>query len=395
MHTSRNRIALLLLSGFVSNIGDWLSIVALMVICYQKTGSAFGVSMILVVRALPTLLFGFYGGHLADHYSKKFIMVTCNLLRALGVACLAFNQSIPIVYLVSFILAGLGAFFTPAMDASVPNLVSKDQLVRANGWLGVSQMLAMIIGPALATICLEMLGVQWTFLLDALSFLVFGLALLAIPREGTATATPPLPIAQSLKEGIHIVLSSYKAISVLGIHLCAYIAMGALATLELVFCARILKVNPQAYGQVIAVAGAGAMIASFYAGKLSLRHMGIINFAGVLIFGIGIALFSTQTMLLATFPFLVMEGIGESFFTIGGKTMLQEMTPENKLARIMSFRNIAEKVGMLFGMLVSGVLAELFAVDSILLSSGIVLSALSLFLLPVALPHTHFRLNKS
>lgn len=385
MKKNNSRLYLLLLCGFISNVGDWLSLVALMVVCYQKTSSPLGVSMILVVRAIPTLVFGFYGGHIADRHSKKFIMVVCNLLRAGGIAVLAFNQSIPVVYTVSFIVAGLGAFFTPALDATVPGLVSKNNLVRANAWLSTSQMLAMIVGPALATVCLKWLGVKWTFLIDAFSFAIFGLALLAIPRADAVTTSSETTVIQSLKEGIQTVYFNHKAMMVLTTYLCAYAAMGALGTLELVFCAKVLLVSPQMYGQVIAVAGIGAAIASLWAGKLSLHRMGVLYLAGIILFGGGIALFSLQTALLATIPFLLMEGIGEAFFTIGGKSVLQDLTPDDRLGRVMSLRSISERLGMMIGMFMSGILAELFAVKNILMFTGIGLIALMLILFPLRL----------
>ena len=165
-------------------------------------------------------------------------------------------------------------------------------------------------------------------------------------------------------------------------YLCAYTAMGALGTLELVFCAKVLLVSPQLYGQIIAIAGIGAAIASLWAGKLPLHRMGILYFVGIILFGGGIAAFSLQTTLLATIPFLLMEGIGEAFFTIGGKSVLQDLTPNDRLGRVMSFRGISERLGMMIGMFMSGILAELFAVKNILMFTGIGLIPLMLILFP-------------
>ena len=76
-----------------------------------------------------------------------------------------------------------------------------------------------------------------------------------------------------------------------------------------------------------------------------------------------------------------MEGIGEAFFTIGGKSVLQDLTPNDRLGRVMSFRSISERLGMMVGMFLSGIFAELFAVKNILMFTGIGLIALMLILL--------------
>lgn len=379
-----NRFHLLLLSSTMSDVGDWLTLIASMILTYNKTSSALGVSAILIVRALPVFLLSFHAGAIVDRFDRKKIMIISNLLRGAFVLILVFTNDLTVLYIVSFAIASLGSFFNPSIDSSVPQIVGQEKLGKANSLLNGGRTLAMIIGPALAAVCVKYFGISATFLLDTISFIIFGIAILfvRIPKLDTIKAESFRELHNDIFHGLKFVWANKNILSLLTSYSVAWCVMGALGTLELVFCVRVLMVDTSVYGQIVAVAGVGAVVGSFAYVLLEKKiNTSIIYLLGICFFGLGISLFSLQTTLLLTIPFLLMEGIGESFFTISGRCYLQLFVPSDLLGRIMSHKNLVEKLGMISGMIISGILATYFNVGSILFVFGS-----SLLLISATLP---------
>lgn len=368
----RGHLALLLGSSFVSDLGDWLSLVALMVLEYGRSGTAFGVSTILFVRSLPVLLCGGFAGRVADRHDRQWTMVVANGMRSLGVGVLYFTQAVPVVYVMAGLVAAAGAFFRPALDAAVPGCVRPERLLRVNAWLGTGRMLAMVIGPALASLCIATFGVGTTFLLDGISFAGFGLAIVLIrfPRCAVAgsvaasAGTPSSRAAWSALRGNRVVMD------ILFTSACADVAMGVLGTLELVFCVQVLHAASHIYGWLVAVAGIGAVTATLLLRTVRPHRATFWYTLGVIAFGTGIFGFSRQTALAMTLPFLLLEGIGEALWSVTGRTLIQLRADASCRGWVMSVCNMTERGGVLVGMLLAGILAQWVAVQTLLMWAG-------------------------
>ncbi|MBI2343542.1 MAG: MFS transporter [Deltaproteobacteria bacterium] len=370
-----NRFGLLFISDAISNIGDWLSLIALMILSYEETASPMGVSGILIARAIPTLFLGIYAGAVADRVSRKKIVIISNFLRGITILPLVFTRDPLVLYPVAFMVAALGSFFNPSIEASLPGLVGEKRITRANSWLNGGKTIAMILGPALAAISIQYLGIHTTFLLDAISFVFFAILLLFVPIT-SKTALQEYErrgVLEEIKEGFQFIGLNKIILKILLSYGVAFCAMGALGTLELVFCSEILKVDTHIYGKIVAIAGVGALAGSIVCAGVVKEKVMRLYILGIILFGLGIFLFSFQTVLLATIPFLLMEGVGESFFSICGRSYLQHETPNAMLGKTMGIRDLMEKFGMLSGMFLAGILATYIDVKLILMGFGILL----------------------
>src|SRR3954471_23532643 len=119
----------------VSQVGDWLNVVALLSLLLELTGRGEAVGIVYLTRFVPFFLVGPPAGVLADRVSRRAILVTCDLLRAALVLCLLFGRSpdqVWIVYLVMTAHAIASAFFEPAQAGTVPKLVLREVLVFAS-----------------------------------------------------------------------------------------------------------------------------------------------------------------------------------------------------------------------------------------------------------------------
>jgi len=125
----------------LSSLGDWLSLLALSVIASTlggRSGGLYAVSGVWLTSLLPSLLFGPLAGALVDRFDRRTIMIVGDVVRAVLYLSLALNLTLGVVdklvwlYIAQFLASCASLFWTPAKDASVPNLVPADKLEQAN-----------------------------------------------------------------------------------------------------------------------------------------------------------------------------------------------------------------------------------------------------------------------
>jgi dTMP kinase len=126
----------LLAAQTVSSLGDWIGFSAMAVLALSLGGGgnagAYAVAGVMVARMLPAILFGPVAGALADRANRKRIMIIADLSRAALYAFVPFVGALWSLYLLSFVIESMSLLWTPARDASLPNLVPKRQLANAN-----------------------------------------------------------------------------------------------------------------------------------------------------------------------------------------------------------------------------------------------------------------------
>jgi dTMP kinase len=118
----------------VSSLGDWIGLVAVLALAARigKSSPETAVGLVMSARMIPGFFLGSVGGVLIDRWDRKRVMVTCDIGRGIVMASLPFLHTIWELFLVSLLLEVLSLLWTPAKEASVPNLVPHDQLTTAN-----------------------------------------------------------------------------------------------------------------------------------------------------------------------------------------------------------------------------------------------------------------------
>ncbi|MCA1727006.1 MAG: dTMP kinase [Actinobacteria bacterium] len=122
----------------VSSLGDWVGFVAVAALVVQlgkrsgSGGAEFAVAGVMAARLLPSVLFGPLAGVLIDRYDRKRLMMVADLTRGAMYATMPFLGRLWMIYLLSFVIECFSLLWTPAKDASLPNMVPKRQLQNAN-----------------------------------------------------------------------------------------------------------------------------------------------------------------------------------------------------------------------------------------------------------------------
>jgi dTMP kinase len=125
----------LLAAQTVSSLGDWIGFVAVAALVKRlggPAGGAYAVAGVMVARMLPAILFGPIAGVLADRVDRKKLMIFADLSRGALYATMPFLGRLWAIFALSFFIESLSLLWTPARDASLPNLVPRRQLANAN-----------------------------------------------------------------------------------------------------------------------------------------------------------------------------------------------------------------------------------------------------------------------
>ena len=124
------------LAQVVSSLGDWIGLVAVLSITARVGGSSpeAAIALVMSARMIPGFFLASLGGVLVDRWDRKKVMVTCDIGRGLTLATLPFVRSVWGLFLVSLVLELFTLLWSPAKEASVPNVVKVDKLPAANSF---------------------------------------------------------------------------------------------------------------------------------------------------------------------------------------------------------------------------------------------------------------------
>src|SRR6266487_3821046 len=136
----------------VSSLGDWVGFVAVAALVARLGGARLGglaVAGVMLARLLPSVLFGPFAGVLADRFDRRKLMVRADIARGVMYASMPFMPGLRAIFLLSFLIECLSLLWTPAKDASIPNLVPRRQLANANSVSLITTYGTLPLGSAL------------------------------------------------------------------------------------------------------------------------------------------------------------------------------------------------------------------------------------------------------
>ncbi|MCX2180877.1 MFS transporter [Streptomyces sp. SKN60] len=196
--------------AIVSNTGTWMARITQDWLVLSLTGSAAAVGITTALQFLPMLLFGLYGGVIADRLPKRQLLLVSQAalgLCGLTLAVLTLTGHVQVwhVYLIAFLLGMVTVVDNPTRQSFVSELVGPRQLRNAVSLNSANFQSARLIGPAVAGVMIASIGSGWAFLINGLSFLApIGALLLMRPSELHKVERAPRGKGQ-LREGLRYV----------------------------------------------------------------------------------------------------------------------------------------------------------------------------------------------
>jgi MFS family permease len=265
------------------------------------------------------------------------------------------------------------AFDLPARQALTPSLVPPDVLPNAFSLNSIASQTGAILGPAVGGMVIAYGGLQYTYLINAISFLALLLSLWAmgpIPQTVVADRRHAVSLP-AIREGIRFIRGHPTILSTMILDFFATFFSSA-NTLMPIIARDILRVGAVEYGWLSAAQSIGAVAAALVTSQLDrIRRQGPIFLLSVVAFGLATVLFGLSSSFGVALVALMLIGASDSVSTIIRNTIRQLQTPDYIRGRMTSVNQLFFMGGPQLGEVEAGVVAQLFGTPAAIISGGI------------------------
>jgi MFS family permease len=368
----------------VSMIGNGIYQVGLAWTVYQLTGSTADMGIVLAANAVPQVVLVLFGGTLADRFSRRGVVLAADsaaavVTWALCVAAGRHDLSLPLLITAAVALGVVSAFYRPAYSAMNRDLIPEQHFRAANALLSMSANVSYVAGPALGGVAYGLGGAGWAFGLDAASFTIAVVAMLAtrVPRARAGDATQDEQDGNSLWRDL--VLGLRYTVSTRWLMLILLVSMIAnFACLAPFFVLLPALIRAHHYGvgtlgfvnsaDVLTSIAAALLIGKLKIVRLSLGFLslGSLIGAGTVVIGL---LADREAALFAGAAIL---GIGMASEVLEN-TIIQLRVPENLLSRVYSVNIVVSFALLPLGLAAAGFLARWAGSSAVLAGGGALL----------------------
>ncbi len=348
---------------------------------YDYTKDPWKLGFMGLIEALPIIGVSLFGGHYADKYNrKKIILLFIGVLMAGSLFLVWFTHdgmeklrqfsTFPI-YAVVFLIGFARGFLAPAVNAFAAQLIPKILYTNAATWNSSVWQLGAVAGPALGGLFYAWWGPSIS------SFIALAMMLVSIflylnikskPKSGNYVEEPML---KSLASGIRFVFRNQPILSAISLDMFAVLFGGAVAMLP-VFADQILHVGPDGLGYLRAAPAAGAVIMAAYLAYFPpMKNPGRILLINVALFGISMIAFALSENFLLSFVLLLLSGMFDNVSVVIRHTTIQTLTPDEMRGRVSSVNSIFIGASNEIGAFESGLAAKIMGLIPSVIFGGV------------------------
>jgi MFS family permease len=338
---------LFFLGQVVSVTGTWMQVIAQGWLVYEEitNHSALALGVITALQQVPVLLFGAWGGVLADRFDKRRTLLVTQTVAAstsFALAALVFTHTATVTWVgVIVVVTGLATVVDlPTRQAFINEMVEPGDVINAVGLNSALFNASRIVGPGLAALLIHTAGTGWCFLLDGISFVAVLCGILAM-RVGELMPTALVPRAKGqVRAGLRYIRDEPE----LRANLVLMFVTGLLAVNFPVVLPVVAKEtfhgDAGTYGLLTGAMGVGALFGGLHAaGRRTIdeRYMALAAFG----FGSGMLVASVAPSLRVILPILVLTGVMNITFFATSNTLLQLKAAPEMRGRVLAVRVLA------------------------------------------------------
>jgi MFS family permease len=342
----------------LSFIGDAVSMVALVLLVVEVSGSASAVGGVLVARLLPTLASPFVGV-LADRLDRRAVLVAADLLRAALVFALIFARDLPIIYALVFLLGVAQTVFNPTVRAAVPGVVGGGDLTRANALISGTFSFSVMAGPALGGVLVASVGLEVAFVLDAVTFLASAalLSTIRLPAPGRDGAEEGF--FEELRAGFGYLAGARVPLAIVVGAFLATLTANATVPAEAFLAKDTFGAGDVGYGLIASLWGGGMILGSALAavlgGRTNLVSLYFVSIFATALAFVGVGLSPTFVLALLA---VAVAGAANGVDNVATDTVLQKRVPQALLGRVFAARFMTFSVGEALAYPIGGLVVD-------------------------------------
>ena len=372
----------LLAAMTISSLGDWVGFTAVVALVTRlaaasDTAALGAVAAVMTARTLPAILFGPFAGALVDGLDRRKIMIAADLGRGTMYAMMPFLGAVFPILVLSFLIECLSLLWTPARDASLPNLVPRRQLSNANSLGLLSSYGTLPLGGGVALLLATIsaaIGQQIPYFathteslalwLDAGTFAFSALMVAGVPLQGTTSRVEARldlrKVWTDMKDGVRFLFANALTRAMAPGILAAFMATGAVLSLGSTFAANTLGARTAGWPILVTSFGVGmaAGIVSLNFGRMLDREL---VFSSSFL-GAAVALALLAVMPNISTAALATAGLGfaTGVMWVTGYTLLQENVADEFRGRTFGSITVVSRLSLLLSLTLFPTLAIAF-----------------------------------
>lgn len=363
---------LLVAASSISQTGDWLYNVALLVWVYDATGSGGWVAFVTVARLVPYVVVGPFGGVVADRYERRRVLIVSDVLRAVLMfvlaAVTALDGPVAAAAALACLTTAVGTAYRPSVVAMLPEIVGERDLAAANATESVVENLSVVVGPAIGAGLLVVGSTTFSFVVNGATFLVSAaLAVgLRVRSRGDVTRRDD---GRSIWAG-HVVhgfreLGQTANARVFGGYMLGKAFIYGIQTVVLVLVAgEQLEAGADGVGIFYAALGIGGIVGAAIVSRLARSaRLGAVLYGSLLLTSVPMAALAWSLSGESAFTLVMMSSIGAVVLDVLALTQLQRAVPSDVLGRVWGALDALAVAAIIVGSLVVSPAIELLGKD--------------------------------
>ena len=366
------------LGQIISNYGDSLTALALLILINRLTGSTAAIAMVAILMALPQVTVGMVAGVFVDRWSRKWTMIISDVLRGivvLGLVLVREPGDVWVLYALTLLQATVGVFFSPARMALLANVVSREELLAANSIAQTSRIIFGLLGTASAGVIIGLWGdFAIIFIIDAMTFFISALLTWRVITPSAARAQVRASvhtIFDELMVGLRIIFGSRMLIGVLVSASIVMLGMGAVNVLFVPLLIDELGVLETWFGALEAAQVTGMVLGGALVTILALRLQPTrIISLGLIAVGAGIAAIAAVTQAWQVALLLLPIGLVMTPVNAAVATLTQTAVSDALRGRIGAALQTMIGAANITSMALAGVLAGVVGVRNVFVLAG-------------------------
>jgi MFS family permease len=382
--------ALLWGGATISALGDGMSFVALLWLLIERGGSPTDVGLLAAVHTAPVIIGGIATGPILDAFDPRRVLAADNALRGIAMASVPIASALGALTTTHlYVVAAVYGLLFMTSAAGIPSLITRlvkgEELITANAMESLSFSLSGLIGPGVAGLLIALVGAPFVLAIDALTYFIFVVCLLAMRRGGKREAPEAehahggdaATASKGLGPAVRFILGSAPIVAITLFYMSVNVAGGIVTVVIPLYVRDVLLGGPETFGLLLSVLTAGDLVGLLIVGAVNWRWpLGRSIAWALLTSGLVILLWLLQPQVAVLSAILFVWGALSSSLTPWAQTIRMRLIPPEMRGRVFALLRTAMQSTRPIGAIAAGILVARGDLTIAILAVGL------LFLIP-------------
>lgn len=360
----------------ISELAGALITFSFSILVYNQNHSVSSIGIMWLFYFVPSIIVQLISGPFLDRYSKKYILIIIQFIKALLLLCFLATYYISghfiFIYIFQLILGCLTPIFTPVSQAILPNVSEEKYLPQYNSILDATSKLMIACGPIMSGVIISMFSPDISIIIAAILFFISAIGLLFIIEIRKINIAKGKWIDQ-LKEGFSYYFQQKDIVRLGNLILSVQFAVGVITVINLPYIIDVLSGNMKDYGVFMASFPVGYVVGASIVNLFSKFNDKKVMLLSLSIAGTTFLLLGINSFLFLAFTIEFMSGIALAIFNSYNTTIVQKSINQEYSGRIFALRLVIIRTAIPFGVIFATFFSDLLTIRGLYVTNTILI----------------------